>query len=459
MNTSAPPWSLTAGELIESYRSGASTPQSALDAILERIEAVNPRINAIVTLDEASARAAAEESGSRWRDGKPLSALDGVPVTVKDNLYVGDLRATWGSSLYANHVAEKDDIAISRLRAAGCILLGKTNTPELAMAGHTNSPVFGQTRNPWSPDRSPGGSSGGAVAAVASGCGPLALGTDAGGSIRRPAGYTGVAGLKPGVGRVPRRYGFPTLSHDLQVIGQVARTVADLRTVFDIVAQPCSRPAAKGKSKVGLKIAAFGAIGDSPVDPEVTWSFEASCEALRELGHDVEPVEPFWDLDEVGPIFNTIASVGIARVVTSFENWEQRVTEGIAGEARDGLKYDIVDYLDILDRLADFRWRMHDRVSEWDAIATPSAACIPWPLTEPYAKTINGQKASPRAAGAFSVAINLAGLPAVVVPAPRTPDELPTGFQLVGSPNSEHALLDLAEQFESHRPWQRLAPL
>src|ERR1700738_2992539 len=207
-------WALTAADLTAAYARGAATPEPALESVLGRIEAVNPDLNAVVTIDLAGARAAA---GARWRAGQALGPLDGIPLTVKDNLFVGGLRATWGSALFVDFIAPQDDLPVARLRAAGAVIVGKTNTPELSLSGYTDNLIFGSTGNPWAPALSPGGSSGGPVAAVASGMAPLALATDAGGSIRRPAGHTGVAGLKPGLGQVPRRFGFPPLGAALPV--------------------------------------------------------------------------------------------------------------------------------------------------------------------------------------------------------------------------------------------------
>lgn len=451
-----PLWSFSAGELVAAYRNKSATPSFTLEAIITRIAALNPRLNAIVTLDAEGAARAAEVSSARWRSGRPLGPLDGVPVTIKDNLYVRGMRATWGSRLFEHFVADEDDIVVQRLRDAGCIILGKTNTPELAMAGHTNSPVFGATANPWSPDYSPGGSSGGAVCAVAAGFCPIAIGTDSGGSIRRPAGFSGVVGLKPTIGRIPRRHGFPSLSHDLQVVGGVSRCVADMRTLFETVADAAAKPGDAKGSK--LRIALVRGVETSPVDSTVSDVFDRAIDTLRKSGHELVEIEAPWRLDEVGRIFNTIASVGIARAVSRFPNWEHVVTPGLTGEAKDGLKYTLNDYLDILDSLGNFRWRMLDAMAQWDVIATPSAACAPWPIEDPYAKKINGIPASPRMAGVFSVAINLAGFPAIVVPAPRD-SKLPiTGLQLIGPPGQEEKLFDLAEQYEAHSPWPQIIP-
>ena len=448
-------WALTAAALTAAYATGAVTPEAALDSVLNRIEAVNSALNAVVTLDLPGARAAAAAAGARWRDGQPLGPLDGVPLTVKDNLFVGGLRATWGSRLFADFIAPQDDLPVARLRAAGAVIVGKTNTPELSLSGYTDNLVFGSTGNPWAPALSPGGSSGGPVAAVASGMGPVALATDAGGSIRRPAGHAGVAGLKPGLGRVPRRFGFPALAHDLQVIGPLARCVADLRTMFTLMAPPRPRKAALDRP---LRIAAFATIGDAPVEPAVTAAFSAACEALRAKGHAITPIAALWDPDAVNTLFGTLAAAGVARVMATIPDWESRVTPSIAAQARIGFTLSATDYVSALDRLAAFRAAMLDAIAPWDVIATPSSPALPWPRTSPYPTPIDGRVAQPRTAAMFSTAINLAGLPAIVVPASVLPGALPAGLQLIGAPDTEDLLLDLAEQFEQGSPWCQIAP-
>jgi aspartyl-tRNA(Asn)/glutamyl-tRNA(Gln) amidotransferase subunit A len=450
-------WTLTAADLTAAYGTGAATPEDALESVLGRIEAVNPELNAVVTIDLAGARAAAAAACARWRDGQALGPLDGIPLTVKDNLFVGGLRATWGSALFVDFIAPQDDLPVARLRAAGAVIIGKTNTPELSLSGYTDNLVFGSTGNPWAPALSPGGSSGGPVAAVASGMAPLALATDAGGSIRRPAGHAGVAGLKPGLGQVPRRFGFPPLAHDLQVIGPIARCVADLRSMFTIMA-PAARQSAARPARA-LRIGSFAAIGDAPVEPAVTAAFMAACDILRAQGHEVTPIAALWDPDAVNTLFGLLAAAGVARVMASIPEWENRVTASIAELARTGLTLSATDYLQGLDRLAAFRSGMLDAIANWDVIATPSSPALPWPRTSPYPTPIGGQIALPRTAATFSTAVNLAGLPAIIVPAPVLPGALPVGLQLIGAPATEDLLLDLAEQFERASPWCQIAPM
>ena len=449
-------WALTATDLTAAYATGAATPEAALESVLGRIEAVNPDLNAVVTIDLVGARAAAAAAGARWRAGQALGPLDGIPLTVKDNLFVGGLRATWGSALFVDFIAPQDDLPVARLRAAGAVIVGKTNTPELSLSGYTDNLVFGSTGNPWAPALSPGGSSGGPVAAVASGMAPLALATDAGGSIRRPAGHAGVTGLKPGLGRGPRRFGFPPLAHDLQVIGPIARCVADLRSMFATMAP--ARPSA-GRPARALRIGSFAAIGDVPIEPAVTAAFLSACDVLRAQGHDVTPIAPLWDPDAVNTLFGLLAAAGVARVMASIPEWEKSVTASVAQQARTGLTLSATDYLQGLDRLAAFRAVMLDTMPDWDVIATPSSPALPWPRTSPYPSPIAGQIALPRTAATFSTAVNLAGLPAIVVPAPVLPGALPVGLQLIGAPDTEDLLLDLAEQFERANPWRQIAPM
>ena len=231
-----PLWALNATELIAGYFARRFTPLEVMESVLERMDGVNPLVNAVVTIDREGARRAAAESARRHREGKPLSAIDGVPITVKDNIRVNGMRSTWGSPLFSNYVPEIDELPIARLRQAGGIIFGKTNCPEFTLQGYTDNVLFGPTRNPWNLALTPGGSSGGAVTAVAAGLGPVAIGTDGGGSIRRPASHTGLLGLKPSRGRVPRTNSFPAILLDFESVGPIARSVADVKLVMDIIA-------------------------------------------------------------------------------------------------------------------------------------------------------------------------------------------------------------------------------
>ena len=204
-------WQRSAVDLVAGYTNKEFSPRDVLDSVFDRLDKINPKINAVVTVDREGALSAAAASEKRWLVGEALGPLDGVPLTVKDNIPVRGLRTTWGSNLYSNYLPAADELPIARLREVGAIILGKTNCPEFTLQGYTDNLLFGPTRNPWNLELTPGGSSGGAVAAVSAGIGPIAIGTDGGGSIRRPAAHTGLVGLKPSRGRVPRSDGLPAI--------------------------------------------------------------------------------------------------------------------------------------------------------------------------------------------------------------------------------------------------------
>src|ERR1700756_1161635 len=290
-------WQLPASELGAGYSAGEFTPVDVFELVFRRIEKVNPSINAFVTIDEQAARRSAEESAKRWQTGTALGPLDGVPISVKDNIAVHGLRSTWGSKLYSDYVPAIDELPIARLRASGVTILGKTNCPEFTLQGYTHNLLFGVTRNPWDPELTPGGSSGGAVAAVAAGLGPIAIATDGGGSIRRPASHTGLVGLKPSRGRVPRCDGFPAILLDFESVGPVARTVEDIILVMHAISGYDSRdPLALAfkdtpfatSSVPQTRIRFVRKFAGSPVDPEIAKNVEAAAAVFAELGHFVE---------------------------------------------------------------------------------------------------------------------------------------------------------------------------
>src|SRR6201993_981852 len=271
-------WQLPGSDLGNGYSTGEFTPVDVFESVFSRIEKVNPRINAFVTIDGQGARRSAEESARRWQTGSALGPLDGLPISVKDNIPVRGLRSTWGSKLYSDYVPEIDELPIARLRASGVTILGKTNCPEFTLQGYTDNLLFGPTRNPWDLQLTPGGSSGGAAAAVAAGLGPVAIGTDGGGSIRRPASHTGLVGLKPSRGRVPRCDGFPSILLDFETIGPITRTVADLVLAMQAVSNYDARdPTSNTFAGVPFEVATLAnckvlyvpRFGSSPVDAEI----------------------------------------------------------------------------------------------------------------------------------------------------------------------------------------------
>lgn len=438
-------WRLTAIQLAAGYRSRNFDPVQALDACLERLDEVNPVLNAIVTVDRDGARQAAIESAKRWKAGIPLSTLDGVPFTVKDNLFVKGMRATWGSKAYESFVPEHDDLSVAKMRAAGAIVIGKSNTPEFALAGHTDNPVFGSTGNPWGPDLSSGGSSGGAASGLVVGIAPLALGTDAGGSTRRPASHCGCFGLRTSIGLISRRHGFPSLAHDYQTMGLLARSIGDIRLMLDHVGTAGIRNSGQPRP---LKIAAVCKIGDHPVDPEIRIAFTSFADAVRTLGASVTEISPPFDPDESTALFMDIAAAGVARVIEALSDEADSVTAPMRVLAEKGRGKTATDYIRTMDAVGAFRWKFIDFFEKWDFLILPTAAALPWPRTQPAPSTIDGRAAGPRASAIYTTFANIAGLPGISLPFATSDNGLPIGMQIVGPVGSDHALIDLAESLK-----------
>ena len=392
-----------------------------------------------------------------------------MPLTVKDNLYVGGLRATWGSLLFENHIAPRDDIAVERIRAAGAVIVGKTNTPEFAISAHTDNRVFGVSRNPWDTALTPGGSSGGAVASVAAGMTPLAIATDAGGSIRRPSGYAGLVGLRPSTGRVARCYGFAPLALDFQAIGPIARTVADARLAFAILAgaDPRDRLSfaaaaaadAAARRQAGrsgpLRIGLVTGAGGAPVEPAIIAATEAAAAAFADdAGCAVAPAAPPYDVEEIAGLFGGLSAAGLARVVAGHPDWRERVDPAVIPAIETGLAMSAADYVPMIDRLRALRTAVPDLFETVDVYLLPASAASPWPAATRFPATIAGKPVGPRGAALFSTFVNALGLPGIALPAPVDNGALPIGFQLVGNYGDDALLLDLAARYEAARPWR-----
>jgi aspartyl-tRNA(Asn)/glutamyl-tRNA(Gln) amidotransferase subunit A len=452
-----PLWSLTATKLGVAYRAGLS-PRDVIDATLERIREVNPRFNAIVTLDEAGAIGSAEASAERWKQGRALGPLDGVPVTIKDNILVAGLRATWGSPLYADYVPDQDELPVQRLREAGAIILGKTNVPEFTLHGFTGNALFGTTGNPWNPALTPGGSSGGAVAAVASGMGALALGTDGGGSIRRPAAHTGLIGFKPSRDTVKRGKGFPAILHDFEVIGPIARSVDDVIACMEVIARPAWPRLRREPLATTPRIAYVPTFGDAPVDPFVRETIDQTIVRARGLGLSVETL-PHFDLAEpLAQVWPVISQTGVAWLLVQHAAWQGNVGAAIAEMAANGAKLKAQDYLNALDAIAAMRRAFDDVFETFDFLMTPATAAMPWPAKETHPPWIDGRAVGPRGHAVFTPIANALGLPAISLPCAVEDDALPVGLQIIAAQNRDWPLLAFAHACEGELFFHRWPP-
>jgi aspartyl-tRNA(Asn)/glutamyl-tRNA(Gln) amidotransferase subunit A len=462
-------WQRSAVELGEAYGKDECTPVDVLEAVLRRIERVNPVLNAFVTLDLSGARQSAEASAKRWQARRAFGPLDGVPISVKDNIPVQGLRSTWGSRLYENFFPDVDELAVARLRSRGAIVLGKTNCPEFTLQGYTDNLLFGPTRNPWDPALTPGGSSGGAVAAVAAGLGPIAIATDGGGSIRRPASHTGLVGLKPSRGRVPRCDGFPAIILDFESVGPIARTVDDLVVVMRAfsdydVRDPLSlvfKDKPFSAEPVGqIRIRYIPNFAGSPVDREIAKSVADAVAAFSEQGHIVEEGETPFELEPLNQAWAIIGQTGLAWLLESFPAWQGKIAPALEEMAKNGEKRTGSEYVAALDTVKGLRKTLAIFFSEYDVILTPSAAALPWPAAEPFPTEIAGVPVGPRGHAIFTGFANMAGCPGISVPAASSAKGLPIGFQLVSAPGRDGLLCALAGQYEALNPWtDRFPPI
>ncbi|MGO6694464.1 amidase [Rhizobium johnstonii] len=441
-------WTLTATELAIGYRAGAFTPLDVLSAVAARLDAVNADINAVVAEDRAAARGQAAAATKRWKAGEPLSAIDGVPMTIKDNLLLAGLPATWGSRLHAGHVPETDEAPVARLRAAGVVFLGKTNVPEFTLQGYASNLLFGTTRNPHAPDMTPGGSTGGGAAAVAAGIGPIAIGTDGGGSLRRPAAHCGLFALKPSVGQIARYGGFPEILSDFEVVGPIARTAQDLQAVFSILkgydpAEPSSLVSLAETAALPsrCRIAYLPQMGSAPVDPLIVRAADDFAAALTAAGHAIEVIGTPYDVDSVGRAWGTIAAAGLT--------WHLKTMGSREGLGANALSLDEAgaactasDYAAAMATAHAARQEAGRFFEQYDLLLCPSIAALAWPATDPYPPEIDGQPVGPRGHAVFTSWMNVTGVCAVNIPVAMTQAHGGIGLQLVGAVGRDTALLD-----------------
>ncbi len=460
---------LPATELAAAIRRKKVSPVEVVEAILARIERLNPTLNAYctVTADSARREAKAVECALMKRSARP-GPLHGVPFSVKDLVITKGVRTTWGTRIYADHVPEEDAPVVERLKAAGGILVGKTNTPMFGWIGATHNLLFGVTRSPWNLDRTPGGSSGGAGAAVAAGMAPLAVGTDGGGSIRIPASFSGIFGLKPSYGRVPTYP--PSGAWSLSHAGPMTRTVADAALMLNVIAGPDERDqyslppsgvdyvkALRGSLK-GLRIAWSPTLGFARVaDPEVVALSEAAARRFRELRCRVETVDP--RLPDASEAWRAIFCGGIAtRLAPYLRDRKTDIDPGLARIIEEALTWPPTRYVQAwFDRLS-FWDSARKFFARYDLLLTPTVACPPFKVGLDNPTEIAGTPIRDYEWIPFTFPFNMTGQPAASVPCGFTRDGLPVGLQIVGRRFDDATVLRAAAAFENVSPWTAARP-
>ncbi|MEH6475740.1 MAG: amidase [Sneathiella sp.] len=452
----------TAEQLLAGYENGDISPVEATKAALDQIAKYDSKLNAFVFVDEEGAMASAKASEARWKKGKPAGLVDGIPTTVKDIMLMKGFATRKGSKLTDPNTPDAVDApAVERLREQGAVFLGKTTTPEYGWKGVTDSPLSGITRNPWNPEKTPGGSSGGASAACASGMGVLHTGSDGGGSVRIPAAFTGIFGLKPSFGRVPvwPASAFGTVSH----VGPMTRTVADGALMLDVMKGYDSRDwyalqsndlmyrnMLEGSLK-GKKIAYSRTLGYAVVDPEIIAAVDAAVDLFRELGADVEEVDPGFEspLEVFGKLWQGGAYFAMQNVD---EKHLALLDPGLQQVVENGSKITLPEYLEASVERAELGAKMRAFHDKYELLLTPSLSVTAFDVGMLAPNQMGDDTANWADWTPFSYPFNLTQQPACSVPCGLSSDGLPIGLQIVGPMHRDDLVLQAAAAFERVSP-------
>ena len=463
---------LTATELAARIRAREVSCEQVMRAHQDQIARVNPKVNAIVTLvPEEQAMGAARAADATLARGEPVGPLHGLPIAHKDLLPTKGMRTTFGSPIFRDFVPDADAILAERCRAAGALLIGKTNTPEFGAGSQTFNPVFGATRNPWDPAKTCGGSSGGAAVALACGMLPIADGSDLGGSLRNPASFCNVTGFRPSSGRVPA---WPALNawFTLPILGPMARTVEDLALMMTAIAGPDPRAplsihepgsvfvAPLERDFSGVRIAWSPDLGGLPLDRRVREALAPGRAVLEALGARVEDVDP--DLTDAHEVFRTLRAF-------NFELAYGELLKTRRSEMKDTVIWNIEEGARLtgpeVGRAERLRTALHHRMrgfmEQYAFIAAPVVQVPPFDVNQPWVTEIDGQPMATYLDWMKSCyLISATGLPALSVPCGFTPEGLPVGLQLVGRHLDDFGLLQLGYAFQQRtRLWERRPPL
>jgi len=460
-------------ELTSLIRRKALSPVEVARAVLERIERLNEGLGAYVLVHAERALDEARQAEQAVMTGQPIGPLHGIPVSIKDNQWTAGDRTTSGSRLFAKFVPSEDAPSVANLRAAGAIFVGRTNLPEFAWRGSTDNPLFGESRNPWDLTRTPGGSTGGGAAAVAAGLGPLALGSDGAGSIRIPASFCGLVGLKPTFGRVPM---YPAAGgHELVAhVCPLARTVRDVALMMNVVARfdrrdsfalpdddvdylaACDEPLVKSRGGAPVRIAWSPNLGFAAVEPETLDICAAAARAFAETGARVEEASP--DIGDPGWILQTLYGGGQAGAHAARPPDEKaQMDPELVAYAEASASMTVVDYLKALAARQALVAALRRFFERHDLLLTPTLGLPAFPLGIVGPREVAGREVS-HLGWTLCYPFNYSGQPAISVPAGWTSSGLPVGLQIVGRRLEDALVLRAAAAFEQRRPWATRRP-
>jgi amidase len=460
---------LTAVEMAALIRARKMSAREVMEAHLNRIARVNPTVNAIVTLVADEALESARKADERQVRGEPLGPLHGLPIAHKDLVETAGIRTTFGSPIFKDYVPTNNALLVERIQRAGAITIGKTNVPEFGAGSQTFNPIFGATRNPYDLSKTCGGSSGGAAVALACGMIPIADGSDAGGSLRNPAAFCGVVGLRTAPGRVPhsaRGFAWSTIA----VNGPMARNVSDAALLLSVMAGPDSRcpisigePGGRYAGSLdrdfrGVRVAWFRGMGGVVFDPQILAAVHAQRHVFEELGCIVEEIEPPWlGVEEAFNIFRGWGFAALAAEIPKEHHGQLKDT--IQWEMERGAKVTGADLAraEVLRAAAWDRMRVFQETYEY--FIAPSTQVPPFPLEQPYVTEIAGVKMNSYIDWMkCCYYISMLECPSISVPCGFTPEGLPVGLQIVGRHRDEFAVLQLARAFESATASERRPP-
>ena len=460
-----PVWQLR--ELLDTRRVSST---ELTETFLRRIERLNPKLNAYLTVTGEEALAAAKAADEKIGQGRENGPLLGIPISLKDLEATKGIRSTMGSLAYQDAIPEMDSVVAERVKASGAVLLGKTNTPEFGLQGTTENRLGDPCRNPWNTERTAGGSSGGAGAAVAAGMCPFATGTDGGGSIRNPSSFNGIFGIKPTLGRVPRAGGLGRPAPNLtSQSGPMARNVRDAAILLKVLAGHDSRDPGSMRDSVpdflagldnsvrGLRLAWSTGMGYAAIDPEVASITSTAARVFEELGCTVD--DPAFALDNPIPAFLTIFYTGN---YTVYGHLMEECPEKLSDNARfcfeHGSQATAADYARAIRAVDEMKAKIDDLMDTYDLLLTPTMAVPPFPIGQPPDR-IDGKDVPPRSSySPMTRPFNLSGQPAASVPCGFSSAGLPIGLHIIGKRGDEATVLRASAAFEQARPWEHLRP-
>ncbi|MHA1378264.1 MAG: amidase [Candidatus Helarchaeota archaeon] len=461
---------MSACDIVEIIKRQDLTAVEITEAFIERIEKINPKINAYCTPTLNMAREQAKKADNIVKKGEKYGPLLGVPTSIKDLTEMEGVRTTFGSKIYENYVPKQDDIAVKRLKEAGCVILGKTNTPEFGHQAVTDNFIFGRTNNPWNLERTSGGSSGGAAAAVVSGLCTVAQGSDGGGSVRIPSCLCGAFGIKPSHGRIPHHprigMGFALLSD----FGPITRYVADAALMLDVMKQPFD---ADHESLPDNNISYLDAIKERPKKLKIGYSLSLGfCKALDPDVREniINAVNKFENIDWVVEeakikikdpelAFGTLVSSTLAHDLKStYEKRPEILSPNLVKLIQLGLNSSAVDYVSGLLMRRKIYEKLYNFFKDYDILVTPTTAVPAFEHGIMYPKKIGGKAASPTKWMSFTYPFNMTGLPAASIPCGWSSDGLPIGMQIIGKKFDDLTVLQASKAFEEIAPWQDKKP-